>query len=142
MKKIHLTIAILISGGGFIIAQKISAANTPAAITAAFAKQFPGITVSWEKEQGKFEASFKKDGKAMSALFESNGSLLETEIAISTTALPATALQYIKKHFKGKNIREAAKITKADGTINFEAEINGRDQLFDAQGNFLKATKN
>ena len=42
---------------------------------------------------------------------------------------------------KGKNIKEGAKITKADGTVNYEAEVNGTDVIFDASGKFIKEAK-
>ena len=50
-------------------------------------------------------------------------------------------LQYIQKNHSGAKIKEASKITLADGTLHYEAEVNGRDLIFDANGNFIKAVK-
>ena len=122
-------------------AQKLDAAKVPAAVKTSFAKQYPGAAAKWEKEDGKYEAGFKMDGSSMSALFEANGTMTESEMDIKIADLPANVLAYVKDHYKGKSIKEGAKITKADGTINYEAEVDGKDVIFDAAGKFLKEIK-
>ena len=123
-------------------AQKVLASQIPDVVKASFAKQYPGVTATWEKEGDKYEAGFKKNKQLSSALFEANGVMTESEIIIKTADLPANVLTYVKQHYKGKTIKEGSKITKADGTINFEAEVSGKDIIFDAKGNFLKVMKN
>lgn len=123
-------------------AQKIDASKVPASVKASFEKQFPGISPKWEMENGKYEAGFKSNGKIMSALFETNGALSETEVDIKTDELPVGVLAYVKEHYSGKSIKESAKITKADGTVNYEAEVDGKDIIFDSTGKFLKEIKN
>ena len=49
---------------------KLIATKVSAAVKNSFARRYPGIITMWEKEDGKYEASFKKDGDSMSALFE------------------------------------------------------------------------
>lgn len=122
-------------------AQKLDAAKVPAAVKAAFAKQYPGINAKWEKEDGKYEAGFKQNGFDMSVLYESNGTMTESEMDIKVADLPANVQSYVKEHYKGKNIKEGAKITKADGTVNYEAEVDGKDLIFDASGKFIKEVK-
>ena len=122
-------------------AQKLNNADVPAPVKASFTKKYPGAVAKWEKEDGKYEAGFKKDGKTMSALFEVNGTFTESEVDIKTEDLPATVLAYVKEHYKGKTIKEGAKITKADGTVNYEAEVDGKDVIFDTAGKFLKEAK-
>ena len=122
-------------------AQKLEASKIPDAVKASFLKHYPGVTATWEKEGGKYEAGFKKNSSKMSALFEPTGIMTESEISIKTSAIPKAALTYVKEHYKGKTIKEGAKITKADGTVNFEAEVDGKDVIFDAKGNFLKVTR-
>ena len=124
-----------------IIAQKIEMSSVPAAVKSSFEKKFPGIKAKWEKEDGKYEAGFKQEGKTMSAMFEANGTFTESEMDIKVTELPANVLSYVKSHYKGKSIKEGAKITKADGTVNYEAEVNDKDVIFNGEGKFLKETK-
>jgi hypothetical protein len=122
-------------------AQKIDAASVPAAVKAAFEKQFPTATAKWEKEDGKYEAGFKGGGEEMSALFTADGAMTESEVGMKSAALPAKVLSYVKQHYSGKSIKAGAKITKADGTVIYEAEVNGVDVLFDVDGNFLQEVK-
>jgi uncharacterized membrane protein YkoI len=122
-------------------AQKMAASKVPDLVKESFKKQFPAATAKWEKEDGKYEAEFKENGHAMSALFDSDGKMTESEIEIKVSQLPATTIAYIKEHYKGLTIKEAAKITKADGTVVYEAEINKKDVLFYANGKFLREVK-
>ena len=112
-------------------AQKISPAKVPALVKTAFKKAYPAVTkVKWEKEKGNYEAGFKQGTDVMSALFKADGMQIESELDIKTTALPANIMSYVKQNYKGAAIKEAAKITKATGEINFEAEVKGKDLLF------------
>jgi Putative beta-lactamase-inhibitor-like, PepSY-like len=141
MKKYMLMVAVIATISLSANAQKMAAARVPAAVKAAFAKQFVGATAKWEKEDGQYEAGFNMDGKEMSALFSTDGKMTESEVSMQPTELLTKILIYVKKNYKGKKIKTAAKITKADGTVNYEAEVNGVDVLFDANGKFLKEVK-
>lgn len=121
--------------------QKLDASKVPAAVKTNFEKQFPGAAAKWEKEDGKYEVNFKHDGHERSALFEENGAMVESEMEIKETELPAAVLAYVKEHYSGKKIKSAAKITKADGSVNWEANVRGKDAIFDANGNYIKEMK-
>ena len=141
MNKFVIVLLLLAIAGTVSYGQKQDVSKVPVAVKAAFAKQYPGITAKWEKEDGLFEASFKQNGSSISAMYETNGILKETETDIKVNELPSAVQAYVKEHYKGKSIKEAAKITKADGTVNYEAEVNGKDVIFDMNGNFLKEVK-
>jgi uncharacterized lipoprotein NlpE involved in copper resistance len=115
--------------------------NVPVAVKNSFVKLYPGTNAKWEKEDAKYESNFKRDGHNMSALFAEDGSLEETEMDIAISDLPATVAEYVKAHHTGATIKEAAKITKANGDINYEAEVKGTDLIFDNDGNFIKGQK-
>lgn len=67
------------------------AQEAPSVVKTAFAKNFPGATVKrWDKEDGKYEANFNKNGKSMSATFTADGTLEETETDIKISGLPAS----------------------------------------------------
>lgn len=137
MKKILLMAAVIISLP--VLAQKEEA---PAMAKTAFAKNFPGATkVKWEKENGNYEVSFVQNGQERSALFNAKGMMQESEKEIKVSELPASILEYMKGHYKGIAVKGAARITKSDGTIVYEAAIKGKDVLFDATGKFLKEVK-
>ncbi len=141
MKKIFIPAVFLVFLSSAVFAQKLKASKVPAVVKASFAKEYPGTVAKWEKENGKYEVSFTKHGNRMSLTIEPNGSITETEMNIKVIELPADVMAYVKKHYPGMNIKEAAKITKADRTINYETEVNGKDLVFDANGKFIRETK-
>jgi hypothetical protein len=145
MKFIKTTAAILVAAsmGVVAMAQKINSAQVPVAVKTSFEKAYPGVkTVKWEKEKGDFEAGFKQGSKEMSAVFKTDGTQMESELEIKTAELPAQVLAYVKQNYKGASIAEAAKITKtATGEVNYEAEVKGKDLLFNSAGKFLKVAQ-
>ena len=58
--------------------------------------------------------------------------------AIAVSQLPAAVAPYVKAHYNGAKIKEAGKVTDAAGKHFFEAEIKGRDLIFDESGKFVK----
>ena len=115
--------------------------DIPAAVQESFKKNFPNVTVKkWEKEDGNFEANFSKDGKTMSATFNAKGAWMETETDIAIKDLPASVSSYVKEHYSGATIKEAAMLKTPKGDM-YEAEVKGKDLLFDMNGKFLKEEK-
>lgn len=112
------------------------AQNVPEHVKTIFSKSYPNAKkVKWDREDGMYEASFHMGGQKTSILYTTNGDVKETETEIATKELPAKAVVYAEA--KG-TIKEAAKIVAQNGTITYEAEVNGMDLLFDAQGNLIK----
>lgn len=138
MKKLFLLPIVMIS----LAATAQENVKAPAAAKNAFAKSFTGAKkVKWEKEDGNYEVTFEQNGKEMSAIYNPKGLLQETEYAIKISELPASVTSYLKSHYKGVAVKDAAKITKADGTVLYEAGIKGKDVLFDVNGKFVKEAK-
>ncbi len=123
-------------------AQKLDAAKVPAAAKAGFAKAFPKATaVKWEMEDKDYEVGFKQDGKEMTAVLDAQGALKETETDIKASELPKAVTDYLAAHYKGAKIKEAAIIKAANGQVTYEAEIAGKDVIFDSKGAFVKEVK-
>lgn len=123
-----------------------SAANAkttpPEAVLQAFQKTFPNADdVDWEMENGHYEAEFEQGEVEQSATFSASGQLLETETEIAVSELPAAARDYVAAHYRGKKIREAARIVTPTGTVTYEAAVKRRDLMFDAAGKFLAEGK-
>jgi len=142
MKKLVLmTVAAMITSLTF--AQKMQEKDVPAPVKTAFQKNFPQAKVEkWEKEGDNFEAEFELNKSEQSVLFDAQGIIIETEIEIEISQLPNGVLDYVKTNYKGQSVKEAAKITDTKGTVTYEAEIKGRDLLFDSNGEFIKEIKN
>lgn len=115
--------------------------NVPAAIKGALSKKYPtAIKVTWEKENGNYEANWGgKSGEDNSVQYTPAGDFIEIVHAIPVSQLPPTVYAYIKQHYKGAKITEAGRVTDAKGKIFYEAEVKGRDIVFDEKGNFVKA---
>lgn len=136
MKNYFLLGCLLVSTATF--AQKISEVKVPAVVKTALTKKFPNATgIKWEMEQHNYEAGFKENNQAVSAVFDVKGNWMETETPIAASELPKAASAYIAQHYKGSKIKETARIQHASGAVNYEAEINGKDIIFDDKGAVL-----
>lgn len=124
-----------------VSAQKVSESKVPEAVKAVFAKGYPGIVGKWVKEDGNYEVSFDKDTKKMTLVIAPAGTLVQTEYAITKAELPKGAVDYLAANAKGVNIKEMAHILKPNGEIQYEAEVKGKDILFDKDGKFLSKEK-
>lgn len=123
-------------------AQKIKEKDVPPAVKNTFSKVYPQVKeAKWEKEGENYEAEFEQGRTESSVLIDSNGKILETEVEIAVQDLPATVKDYVQKTYNNASIKEAAKITNARGLITYEAEIKGKDLIFDANGSFIKEVK-
>jgi len=120
---------------------KFKESQVPAAAKQIFEKNYPGIKGTWDKEDNDYEVNFKKDGKDMSVVINESGTIVETEMDIPVTDLPTTVQEYIKQHYQGKVIKEASTITKGNGEINYEAEVDDKDVIFDVNGKFIEEEK-
>lgn len=140
MKKLLLLTIINFSLAFLLKAQKLNTNQVPEIVKTSFNQKYPNNKCYWEKEGNHYEGNFKLKGISMSVLYDADGSLIETEESMKVSKLPSIILNYIKEKYKGDVIKEAAKITKANGIVNFEAEVNHKDLLFDADGKFIKVT--
>ena len=121
-------------------AQHVKTADVPAAVMSALQKKYPSATaVTWEKEKGNFEANWGGRSKEdNSVVFSPDGSFVEMVVAIPVSSLPSGVTAYVNTHYPGTKITEAGKVTDAKGKTSYEAEVKGKDLLFDEKGNFLK----
>jgi hypothetical protein len=123
----------------FALAQTIDTKKVPSAVLSTFNVQFPKAEkIEWEKEKGNYEASFILNKIEQSALLDSSGKLIETEIEIEKNQLPKNANAYFQSHYSSKKIKEVSKITTVQGVTTYEVEIKGIDLIFDSTGMFLK----
>ncbi len=129
MKKIMFLFAFILGLGFTASAQQ---KTPPAAVVAAFNQKFTNVKdVDWGMEKnGEWEAEFDQNQAEMSANFSADGKWLETETDIKVADLPAP----VRTALKGKKIKEAARIQRADGSTVYEAEVRHKDRLFDASG--------
>lgn len=141
MKKLAVLLTV-VAGGVLIHAQKVQQNNVPQPVLSSLQKEFPQAkNIQWEKEKNNYEAGFQIKGENHSVLFTPSGHVIETEVPINSNALSTPIKQFILKKYPNQKIKEAAQITDSKGIVTYEAEINGRDIIFDADGKFLKEIK-
>jgi hypothetical protein len=127
---------------GSVYAQDLKTAQVPAAVRAALTKKYPSAAstkVGWEKEKGNYEANWGGRSKEdSSVVFTPEAAFVEIVVAIPVAELPAGVPAYVKQHYPSSKIKEAGRVVDAAGVVSFEAEIKGKDLIFDGKGNFLK----
>jgi hypothetical protein len=140
MKRLFVLAALLLSIPA--LAQKKGKSVRPPAVAAtAFQNAHPGVKGTWEKEDMNYEVEFSEHGHKMSCVVDSRGTIIETETGIRLDELPQSVRTYLKRHYANQKIKDAARIQKADGTVQYEAGIGKKDILFDANGTFIRETK-
>ncbi len=115
--------------------------KVPTVVKSALVKKYADAkNVTWEKENGNYEANWGgKSGEDNSVQYTPSGNFIEIVNAIAVNQLPASVATYVKEHYKGAKITEAGKVTDAKGKLSYEAEVHGKDIIFDENGNFVKA---
>lgn len=119
-------------------ASALAQVKVPLVVENAFAKEYPSTKVKWEKEGSNYEAGFEQKGHEMSVIYTPAGLATEKEVEIAVAELPQAVKDYISLKYKGAKVKEAAKITKVNGEVKYEAEINGKDVLFTPNGGIIK----
>jgi hypothetical protein len=140
--KTTITIFALALGINFANAQTVKEAEVPAAVKEALKKAYPTAKVEkWEKEEANYEAEIKVGKAESSVVYDASGNLVMTEVEIKVTELPKGVTDYINTNLKGKKAKEASKMTYTDGKVNYEAEVDDVDYIFDEKGNFIEKEK-
>jgi hypothetical protein len=123
-----------------VFSQQIPAEKVPAVVKSALMAKCPDAKgVTWEKEKGNFEANWGGASKEdNSVLFAPDGSFVEMVVASPVASLPPAILAYVREHYSTSKITEAGKVSWAGGKTGYEAEVKGRDLVFDERGNFIR----
>jgi hypothetical protein len=112
MKKIILLLAmaaILTQ----VHAQELAAKDVPANVLGAFTKSNPSVkTVEWNKVGNNYVATFDADKKATAISYDALGMLIESRVEIEVSALPAAAMDYLKKNQLNDQVKKAYKVTR------------------------------
>jgi hypothetical protein len=135
-----MALALIVLIAGRTTAQKLKPFAVPAAARSALSAKYPTATaITWEQEKGNYEANWGGRSKEdSSVLFTPAGQFIEEVIAIPVASLPPAISLYVRQHYPGVRIAEAGRLTDAAGNTRYEAEVKGKELLFDTAGNFLK----
>ena len=124
--------------------QKMNEKDVPVVVKTTLEKSFGVKTAKWDKEDEHYEANFKDKGKETSVVFDASGGILETEVEIKKSELPAAVMATIKNDFADYKIEEVAKID-VKGITSYEVEVEkgeeAYDLIFDVDGTLIKKVK-
>lgn len=138
-KSVIIVVILMLSTIAF--AQKAKVTKVPEIVSKSLLSKYPNAkNVKWDKEENNYEACFESNKIENSVLFNANGKIIETEVEITTAQLPKSILNYIGKNYKDQKVKEAAKIISEKGIVTYEAEIKGKDLLFDENGKLLSVS--
>lgn len=138
-KSVIIVVALVLSTIAF--AQKVKSTKVPEIVLKSLMSKYPNAKkVKWDKEENNYEASFEINKTENSVLFNASGKIIETEVEITTAQLPKSILNYLGKNYKDQKVKEAAKIISEKGIVTYEAEIKGKDLLFDENGKLLSVS--
>ncbi|MCB2219318.1 MAG: PepSY-like domain-containing protein [Bacteroidetes bacterium] len=151
MKSQSLSFLLFALAGVFLLGCKSNTAvdeeigDIPAVVKNNFQSQYTKSTeVEWEAEGDYYEAEFLENGKEMSAVYDTQGNLIETETEIEMDALPADIFTYISETHPNAELEEAESIENQEGNF-YEVMIEDENDseielLFDPDGMLISST--
>jgi len=140
--KTIFSILLLICIAGLGCKESQKQIDVPAPVLAKYKSQYPDVKkVTWEMEDGRYEAAFEGQSGEMAVQYSTDGMLVLTETEIEISALPKTVTDYFNQNKPGKKLSDPEKIVTADGAITFEVEVDNTDYLFDSAGNYTGMEK-
>ena len=131
----------------FILSSCLNDASVPSLVKKRFKELYPDTKeVKWlEKENSKFVATFKLDGKDMIASFSKYGIWQETKNMILATDIPPISAGYVKQFYPKAIIAQNYAVKNADGDF-FELDVKKDSSsfsvLFDKDGKLFKDDNN
>ncbi len=115
----------------------------PAQVTMALKAKFPKAgSVSWDFEDGNYEAAFTLGENKLEAEFDKTGKWLLTEKKINVNELPKTVTDVLKIKYPGYSIEGSESINSAEYGEAYEIEIekgeNTLEIVVNKSGQLLK----
>ena len=123
--------------------QKVSEADVPQPVKAAFMKQFPKADKGrWEMEtKTEYEVNFKQGTEVMSATYGNAGQWMETEKDIKADALPDAVRKTLADRYAGHKVKDLSYVENPKGKF-YEADIEKGEKsmeiVFNADGTVFK----
>lgn len=137
--KTSFTLIAFVLGLSLASAQILNETKVPAKVREAFSKQYHDVkNENWEKDGANYEAEFQANKIENSVVYDTDGNLVESAIEIKPSDLPKGVSDYISTNLPHKKIKEAAKITDADGRISYKAEVGRQNYIFDYDCSFVR----
>ena len=121
MKKIIIGLSLLgMSIGAF-------AQDVPRAVRDRFKKDYPRVAkMQWERVNGRWNASFNKEGNDMMACYEVNGRHIDSRIPVSQTVVPDPVIHHLRTVYPGEMAHSFTKIDRPHKRDLYKVNITQR----------------
>lgn len=117
--------------------------SPPDPVIAKLDSLFPNIKdVTWTLNGDKYAATFKVDGMDKSVFFTEYGRVDHQETVMTANSMPEAAISYLSNKTGGKPISKAMMVIYVDGTILYEADVEGKRYVFDGTGKLVRIENN
>lgn len=141
MKKITLLIVLFV-GMLNAHAQKLEITDVPLAVRMAFKASNPAaVNPEWRKDKTNYQAKYTLDKKPRTYTYTKTGTRIVQDGKVAVSILPSGIKEYLDKNYPDASIDKVLKITKADGSVSYNVEVNQTDLFFDVNGKYLKSLK-
>lgn len=143
--KTQLMILSVLALSASACGQKVSEADVPQPVKAAFMKQFPKADhAHWGMEsKTEYEVEFKQGNEDMSATYDTKGQWKETEKDIKADALPEAVRNTLASKYAGYKVKDISHLDTPKGTF-YEADLEkgevSMEVAFNADGTVSKET--
>ncbi|MBK9419713.1 MAG: PepSY-like domain-containing protein [Flavobacteriales bacterium] len=123
--------------------QKVSEADVPQPVKAAFMKQFPKADhAHWGMEsKTEYEVEFKQGSESMSATYGNTGEWMETEKDLKLAALPAPVRATIAQNYADQKLGDISHVDSPKGEL-YEVDMEKGEQsmevVFSTDGKVMK----
>lgn len=141
--KTPLMILSLMALSATASAQKMSEADVPQPVKAAFMKQFPKAEhAKWEKETvTEYEVNFKQGAEEMSATYGTSGQWMETEKDLKMADLPAAVRKTIAEKYADQKTGDISHVDSPKGEM-YEVDMKKGEKsmevVFSKDGKVMK----
>ena len=138
----NIIILFLLFGFGNMQAQKLLANEVPKAVVAAFKKANPAVTkFEWNKDKTRYQVRYVAEKRQRILTYTPSGTLVALDGKVAIATLPPGVKIYLDKNYADRAVDKVTKMTKLDGSVNYNVEVSKIDLYFDAKGNYLKSVK-
>lgn len=141
--KTQLMILSILALSASACGQKVSDADVPQPVKAAFTKQFPKAErAKWGMEsKTEYEVEFKQGSEEMSATYGNAGEWIETEMDLKLAALPGPVRATIARDYEGQKIGDISHVDSPKGQtyeVDMEKGEKSMEVVFSTDGKVLK----
>lgn len=133
-----LTLAFIVSGA---TGQKLVMTDVPQEVLSAFKKSNPACSTSeWNMDNTNYQVKYcAGDKRTRIQTYTKSGTLIVHDPKVAIATLPPGVKVYLDKNHPGLTVDKVIKMTRADGVVNYDVEVNGTDLIFDSKGNHLQS---